>query len=202
MNRVCKIFLILLLVNLILSCNSKNTDNNQQVEEKIPYSKAKKMHEKELLEWNKNIVELDAELIRKYIQRRNWNMEVTASGLYYQIYQKTNDIKAENGLVAVFNYKTSLLNGTVLYSSDEFGKRSILLGKNNEETGLNEGILLMRKGEKARFILPPHLAFGVPGDGFRVPYNSILVYEIELIDLVKPENNQQANDEDNIRDWI
>ncbi|MDD3860421.1 MAG: FKBP-type peptidyl-prolyl cis-trans isomerase [Bacteroidales bacterium] len=182
-----KISVQLIFIGIILmlfSCNNEPV----QVEQKIlPYSVVKKIHREELMNWNKNLVEIDYTVIQKYIERRKWKMEICESGLYFQIYNNTNEQQAVDGLIAVFSYTTSLLDGTILYSSEEFGNREMHLGHNQEESGLNEGLLLMKKGEKARFIMPPHLAFGVPGDGFRVPYYSILVYEIELLDLYAPE---------------
>ncbi|HNQ69177.1 MAG TPA: FKBP-type peptidyl-prolyl cis-trans isomerase [Bacteroidales bacterium] len=172
------------LVILLFSCNNDSIPEDQKL---LPYSVVKKIHREELLNWNKNLVEIDYTVIQKYIERRKWKMEVSESGLYYQIYYKTDNEEAADGLVAVFSYSTSLLDGTVLYTSEEFGNRELHLGHNQDESGLNEGLMLMKKGEKARFILPPHLAFGVPGDGYRVPYYSILVYEIELLDLYAPE---------------
>jgi FKBP-type peptidyl-prolyl cis-trans isomerase len=41
----------------------------------------------------------------------------------------------------------------------------------------------MRKGEKAKFILPSHLAHGLVGDLQKIPPLSILVLDVELIDL-------------------
>jgi hypothetical protein len=169
---------------LFFSCDNDPIQEDQKL---LPYSVVKKIHREELLNWNKNLVEIDYTVIQKYIERRKWTMEVSESGLYYQIYYKTDNQEAADGLVAVFSYSTSLLDGTVLYTSDEFGNRELHLGHNQDESGLNEGLMMMKKGEKARFILPPHLAFGVPGDGYRVPYYSILVYEIELLDLYAPE---------------
>lgn len=172
------------IIILLFSCDNDPVQENQKL---LPYSVVKKIHREELLNWNKNLVEIDYTVIQKYIERRKWKMEVSESGLYYQIYYKTDNEEAADGLVAVFSYSTSLLDGTVLYTSEEFGNRELHLGHNQDESGLNEGLMLMKKGEKARFILPPHLAFGVPGDGYRVPYYSILVYEIELLDLYAPE---------------
>ncbi|HOZ30705.1 MAG TPA: FKBP-type peptidyl-prolyl cis-trans isomerase [Bacteroidales bacterium] len=182
-----RISLQLIFVGILLmlfSCNNEPVNAERKI---LPYSIVKKIHREELLDWNKNLVEIDYSVIQKYIDRRKWNMAVSETGLYYQIYSITDGQKAVDGLIAVFNYTTSLLDGTVLYTSEEFGNREMHLGHNQDETGLNEGLLLMKKGEKARFILPPYLAFGVPGDGFRVPYYSILVYEIELLDLYAPE---------------
>jgi len=187
--RIILLFWFLGAILLLSSCNNNTAPLEHEI---LPYSVVKKIHREELLNWNKNLVEIDYTVIQKYIERRKWKMEVSESGLYYQIYYKTDNEEAADGLVAVFSYSTSLLDGTVLYTSEEFGNRELHLGHNQDESGLNEGLMLMKKGEKARFILPPHLAFGVPGDGFRVPYYSILVYEIELLDLYAPE---RVNDE-------
>jgi len=187
-NRIVSIVFYFFIFSIFLSCGTTPVDPNQKA---LPYSVVKKLHQQELMDWNKGLVEIDYSVIQKYIDRRKWTMEVAVSGLYYQIYAKTDGIKAEDGLIALFSYKTSMLDGTEVYTSEEFGNRELYLGHNQEESGLNEGILMMKKGEKARFIMPPHLAFGVPGDGFRVPYYTILVYEVELLDLYAPAQNTE-----------
>ncbi len=110
-------------------------------------------------------------------------MEISGTGLYYQIYNKTNGENPVDGKVAEIAYSTMLLSGDVLYTSEKSGNRFLHLGHNQEEVGLNEGVMLMKLGEKARFVLPPHLAFGVPGDGHLIPPYTILVYEVELVSL-------------------
>jgi FKBP-type peptidyl-prolyl cis-trans isomerase len=50
------------------------------------------------------------------------------------------------------------------------------------ESGLHEGIKYMKKGEKARLILPPHLAHGLIGDMNKIPMNATLIYDIQVID--------------------
>lgn len=190
--RKVNILLLIVFVSFVVaSCKNENTDPEQSA---LPYSVVKKLHQQELLDWNKGLVSIDYSVIQKYIERRKWSMQVTESGLYYQVYSQTDDIIAEDGLIALFSFKTSLLDGTLVYSSEEFGNRELHLGHNQEELGLNEGIMMMKKGEKARFIMPPHLAFGVPGDGFRVPYYSVLVYEIELLDLYSQEQEVEIED--------
>jgi len=179
-----QVIYLLLCVSILLSFVSCNSDQKPEAEQSaLPYSIAKQEHRQELLDWNKEIVEIDHTVIDKFIERRKWSMEISGTGLYYQIYHKTDEEKSVDGKTAEFSYTTMLLNGTVLYTSEEFGNRFIKLGHNQEEIGLNEGLMMMRVGEKARLILPPHLAFGVPGDGYLVPPYSILVYDIELISL-------------------
>ena len=76
-----------------------------------------------------------------------------------------------------------LKENKLVYSSEESGNRTLTIGKNQEESGINEGLKKMRYGEKARFIIPPHLAFGVTGDGYKIGSYEILIYEIEIVSI-------------------
>lgn len=181
---VKNILILAFICVVILGCNNTNSNTEQKP---LPYSVVKKEHEKELLEWNKEIIEIDNTVIDKFIERRKWKMQISGTGLYYQIYHNGEGEKAEDDKIAEFSYTTMMLNGQILYSSQDLGNRFMHLGHNQEESGLNEGLMMMRVGDKARFILPPHLAFGVPGDGYLVPPYTILVYDVELISLKNKE---------------
>jgi FKBP-type peptidyl-prolyl cis-trans isomerase len=181
MKHILYLLICVSIILVVISCNNDQDVNTDHAA--LPYSVAKLEHRQELLDWNKGIVEIDNTVIEKFIERRKWNMQISGTGLYYQIYHETNGIQSVDGKIAEFSYTTMLLNGTVLYTSEEYGNRSLKLGHNQEEIGINEGIMMMKVGEKARFILPPHLAYGVPGDGYLVPPYSILVYDIELLSL-------------------
>jgi FKBP-type peptidyl-prolyl cis-trans isomerase len=132
---------------------------------------------------NRYLVKKDVELIESYANRRGWDMELTESGLFYQIYERGNGEKAVNGKLMTIDYKVSLLDGTLCYSSEGEGPKKFILGHSTEESGLEQGILMMREGDKARFILPPHLAHGLLGDENMIPARSIIVYEVELLNI-------------------
>lgn len=183
MKSIKTYFIPVVLCLMMISCN--NTETNK---EPLPFSVANNVHKEELMEWNKKVFELNNDIIKKTIERRNWNMQVSEVGLYSQILSKTDGEQASGGKVAEFAYKIYLLKeDMLLYSSDESGNRLMYIDRNQEETGLNEGLKMMKVGEKARFIIPHHLAFGVTGDGYKIPGYAILVYEVELISLTKPE---------------
>jgi peptidylprolyl isomerase len=48
--------------------------------------------------------------------------------------------------------------------------------------GWEEGIALVNKGSKVRFIIPPQLAFGNKKVG-QIPANSVLIFDVEFIDM-------------------
>lgn len=163
---------ILLILSVIMSCSGSDGEKTKE-----------KPSGDEIIKINKYLVNEDADKIRAYVKRRNWDMQVTQSGLWYMIYKKGSGLKAEIGKKATINYVISLLDGTVCYSSDKDGQKSFVIGKGSVESGLEEGILFMHEGDKARFILPPHLAHGLIGDENRIPARATIIYDVELVKI-------------------
>ncbi len=168
--------LIALSVILLLSCRK------QPASEKAPQLTAKEEKEM-LLRVNKFLVQKDVELIESYARRRGWNMEVSETGLSYEIYGPNPGEKVEQGDIVNLKYELSLLDGTVCYTSEADGNKVFRLGKSQEISGLEQAVEMMREGEKARFIIPPHLAYGLLGDENRIPARSIIVYQVELLEV-------------------
>ena len=183
---------LLYITILVISVASCKSNNGEQTEIKDPYSKVKTEKQEETIQINKDMLD---DIVEKYIARHNWEMTETESGLLYMIYAKTNDTEVKSGDVVEYSFKTSLLNGDVLYDSEATGNRKMTIDRNQDESGLNEGLKLMKIGEKAYFILQPHLAFGVAGDSYKIPPYSVLVYDIEVVDIKSQFNDYQIDGE-------
>ncbi len=110
-------------------------------------------------------------------------MKRTETGLYYMIHEHGTGPRAERGLYATIDYAVYLLNGTLCYASDSLNPKQFLIGQGGVESGLEQGILLLREGDKARFIMPPHLAHGLLGDDHKIPGRSVILYELEVLDI-------------------
>ena len=141
---------------------------------------------KPLMEMNKRFVEEENRMIDDLVQRYQWPVQVSGTGLRYMIYKKTKGKKAKDGDLARIKYELRLMNGDLCYSSDNEGIKEIVLGHDPNESGLQEGILYMHEGERSKFILPSHLAFGISGDGQCIPPRAALIYDVELLELLKP----------------
>ncbi|KAG9343968.1 hypothetical protein JZ751_012443 [Albula glossodonta] len=84
-----------------------------------------------------------------------------------------------------YRYNCSLLDGTLLFTSDTLDKpQETVLGANRVIEGLDTGLQDMCKGERRQVIVPPHLAHGENG-GSGVPGSAVLLFELELLDLQK-----------------
>lgn len=106
----------------------------------------------------------------------------TDSGLRYKIIQKGNGKKAEKGKTVAVHYKGSLIDGTEFDSSYK-RKQPIefQLGVGQVITGWDEGIQLLQVGDKARFVIPSHLAYGERGAGGVIPPSATLIFDVELM---------------------
>jgi FKBP-type peptidyl-prolyl cis-trans isomerase len=136
-----------------------------------------------LLDANKASIEIENTQIDKLIKSSGWKMIETPTGLRYQIIEKGNGQKTSFGKLVRFEYEVKLFSGELIYSSMKSGPKEFSIGSGGVESGLEEGILLLRVGDKARFIIPSYLAHGLSGDQNRIPPKATLIYTLKLIDL-------------------
>ncbi len=108
----------------------------------------------------------------------------TESGLRYQIIQEGKGQKATKGAMVSVHYKGQLLDGSVFDSSYK-RKQPIdfALGVGQVIAGWDEGIQLLKVGDKARFVIPSDLAYGSRGAGGVIPPNAPLIFDVELVNV-------------------
>ena len=162
---------IIIITFSIISCQ-----NNQ-----VPLIGMNKPGKKEMTDLNRYLVQKDKEIIQNYIERKNLKMTESPTGLWYYIKNEgSGDFLKDNDRI-VMDYECSLLDGTECYSSVSLGLKEIILGKTTLEAGMNEGLRLLKPGAEAIFILPPFLAYGMVGDGKKIPPRSTIVYSVRIL---------------------
>jgi len=110
--------------------------------------------------------------------------EKTESGLRYQFIQKGDGKQAEKGKTVSVHYEGSLENGKVFDSSYPRKKPiEFKLGQGQVIEGWDEGIALLKVGDKARFVIPSDLGYGPAGAGGVIPPNATLIFDVELMDV-------------------
>lgn len=108
----------------------------------------------------------------------------TESGLRYKFITKGTGAKAEVGKKVSVHYKGMLADGTVFDSS--YKRKEPIefpLGKGHVIEGWDEGIQLLKVGDQARFVIPPHIAYGQRGAGGVIPPNATLIFDVELVEV-------------------
>ena len=134
----------------------------------------KEKKEKEILA----AIEKEKQLIEKLSQ----GYEVTDSGLRYKILHKGEGDKPNSGDKVKVHYKGMLTDQTVFDSSYKRNQPiEFSVGIGQVIPGWDEGVLLLSKGDKAKFIIPSNLAYGEAGAGGVIPPNATLIFEVELL---------------------
>lgn len=170
-------FLLILSFFAFFSCKDEPKPKNVQ-------RYTKEQFQDSLVEVNKVLMGSEDNLINKFIERKKWPVISSGTGLRYMIYSEGKGQNlAKAGQFATISYSISLLNGKVCYESGLGDNKSFLIEADDVESGLHEGIKYMKVGDKAKMIIPSHLAHGLLGDMDKIPPRSTIIYDVTLISL-------------------
>lgn len=108
----------------------------------------------------------------------------TASGLQYMVVKMGEGEKPVETSKVKVHYEGYLLDGKKFDSSIDRGKPAEF-ALNRVIKGWTEGLQYMPVGSKFTFYIPYNLAYGAQGAGGAVPPYSTLIFEVELLDIIK-----------------
>jgi FKBP-type peptidyl-prolyl cis-trans isomerase len=108
----------------------------------------------------------------------------TESGLQYEVITQGDGPKPEATDTVKVHYEGKLIDGTVFDSSYSRGQ-PIEFSLNGVIPGWTEGLQLMNTGSTYRLFIPSDLGYGSQGAGSHIPPNSTLIFEVDLLDIVK-----------------
>jgi FKBP-type peptidyl-prolyl cis-trans isomerase len=148
-------------------------------------------------------LEIDTQLIEDYIAKNNIKATRTESGLYYVVEKEGSGEKIETGDLAFVHYAGYLLDGTIFDTSIKnvaqetgvyneqrdnmggYGPLEVQVGQGRVIPGWDEGLGLLKNGDKSKFLIPSTLAYGDRETGGTIKANSILIFDVEITDVQK-----------------
>jgi FKBP-type peptidyl-prolyl cis-trans isomerase len=114
---------------------------------------------------------------------KNPGVKSTRSGLQYMVISEgTGDMPVLNDKVKI-HYSGSLVNGKEFENTFKSGNAAVFR-LNNTMKGFEEAIQMMKAGSRYKLFIPPNLGYGKSGKG-EIPPNSVLIYEVELLEIIK-----------------
>ncbi|MDR2481625.1 MAG: FKBP-type peptidyl-prolyl cis-trans isomerase [Spirochaetaceae bacterium] len=114
--------------------------------------------------------------------KKKSGIHLTKSGLQYEIINKGKGAQPKQDSVVVVHYTGSLIDGTVFDNSRE-REEPATIPLENVIPGWAEGIQLMHTGGRYKFYIPPDLAYGKDSPADEIPPNSVLVFDVELLEI-------------------
>ena len=130
-----------------------------------------------------NQAEVDRQLIRDYIRANNLQADSTVDGLFYVIEKEGNGKFPSSTSSVSTHYEGRLLDGTKFDSSYDRNEPSTF-SLTRVITGWRLGIPLFSEGGGGTLIIPSNLGYGAQGSAPVIPPNAVLVFKIELLDVL------------------
>ncbi len=125
----------------------------------------------------------DKGIIEKYVAEKGLKGKFTPSGMYYVVEKEGKGKQPNEQSKVSVHYRGTLTDGTEFDSSysrnapAEFPLQRVI-------KGWTEGIPLLKEGGKAKLIIPSGLAYGPRAVGAKIPANSVLVFDVELLKVL------------------
>ncbi len=116
--------------------------------------------------------------------KKKEGIKVTESGLQYEVLNEGTGLKPTIDHTVKVHYAGTTLDGKEFDSSVKRGTPAEF-PLNGVIKGWTEGLQLMKVGAKYKFYIPAELAYGERGAGAMIEPNSALIFEVELLDIVK-----------------
>lgn len=131
-----------------------------------------------LINANKTIAQSEETAINEYISRRGWkNMKRLDEGARVWEYQKGEGAKIGYEDSVTLTYTIEAINGKLIYNDIE---DKYVAGRRQQMIGLDQAVMQLHHGSRAKVILPSSLAYGIGGDGDKIPQSAILVIDVEV----------------------
>lgn len=128
----------------------------------------------------------DVAQIQAYLKKNKLVAKKTAGGTYYLVTRPGKGLPPKNGQTVRVLYRgTILATGKEFDSSAKHGNDPIAfpLGQGRVIKGWDQGIAMLTKGSKGVLLIPSGLAYGPRAMGTDIPANSVLRFEVELVDF-------------------
>lgn len=134
--------------------------------------------EANLLDINKKLTVKEDSLLQVLALEMGNSFEKSELGFWFRIDKKTDGEELKTKESYTIHYKLMFTDRNVILEEN----KDLTIGKKQVVTGLEEGLKLLRKGEKATFIIPWYLAYGMNGLENLIPPYTSLVCEVNVMD--------------------
>ena len=165
------LYIITVMCLLVSSCHDRTPVIDLQPDNSTRYKE-------NMINANRVVIQSEATQIEGYVQRRKMSTKTLPCGALFSEYAHGggNAIGPEDTVVV--GYRLEALDGTPFYTRQT---DTLVVGHREVTQALDDLLLQLNVGSKAWLIAPSNTAYGVAGDGDRVPSRTIVIYNIETI---------------------
>lgn len=172
---------IICVLLIFFSC----TDTEKKQQNSVKHIDSEKLKD-QFVKANKLLIQKENDEMDYYAKSHQMAFIKTNSGIRYYIYKASiSGDSIKPGDAVKMNFTVSLLNGTECYSSKTLGEKIFKVEEHNIESGIHIAIQFLKTGDKALILIPSHLAHGLLGDMDKIPPQTPILYDVEVLDVRK-----------------
>lgn len=189
MNYLKLILIVFFSAVLVSSCK-------QHQEARRPISHSSGSFMKQSIARNKKMIageEAQIDAIIKSDSSKKYIASKKGYWYYYESRNLTDSLTPKKGDIALFEYEIKDLQGNIIYSKEELEPQIYRVDKQDIMMGLRDGIKLMRKKEKVRFLFTSHMGYGYHGDNNKIGTNQPLFCTVTLQDFMPETEYKNQN---------
>lgn len=157
-------------------------------EPRRPVTKSKTYTLADTTEEMKKVNKAEELKIKRFIEKDSLNIYTASSNGYWFVYLEKSEVNTEmpeKGDLVELEYEIKDLNGNMIYSKEELGRKTYKVDKEDFIPALQIGIKTMKVGEKVRFVIPSYNAFGIVGDQNKIGINQSIISTVTLLNIKK-----------------
>lgn len=174
MKKVSFFIVFVWLVLLFGSCQEKPNNPSKVNETELKQSLEKA---------NRYLTNEEEEDIQNYIARHHLKMISSGTGMRYQIVKEGEGELIQPGQTVTMEYQLKNVMGDVLYSSENEGLMTFVVGCGDVVSGLDEAMRFLHRGDVAKVIVPSHLGYGLLGDQKNISERTTLIYIVHILEV-------------------
>jgi gliding motility-associated peptidyl-prolyl isomerase len=177
--KLIHIALPIILITLLAGCK-------QAQEARRPISQTSGSFMKKSVARNKKLVASEEDKIKDIIKKDTTQTYLSSTKGYWYAYITKNEqdtLSPKKGDVAFFDYEIKT-NENIIYSELELRPQVYRVDKQEIMMGLRDGIKLMHRNEKVKFLFPSHMGYGYHGDNKKIGVNQPLWCTVTLRDFM------------------
>lgn len=149
------------------TCNESAAPENKAVTD---LAKTNQVIKDQFIRANQQLMQKENDEMDYYAKSHKMPFYRTSSGIRYYVYKPSAaGDSIRDDMEVSLDYEIKLLDGTLCYSSKTSGRKNIIVGHDDVESGIHKGLHYLKRGDKAILLIPSPLAHGLLGDFDKIP---------------------------------